>query len=375
MRFRWRGYRSPSASGRTSSPSPPQSRCAGPRASPSRYTDSRASPSRSAARVPQRYRDLPSCDAAYLEDEQLARALAESTEDAVAMALVASLHLAPPAASAPRRPPAAAHGGGSTPTEARQLMECAVCFEDLSADACAVFTLNNKRVCPHVLHHHCALELPHKLCPLCRTEFGTAARVPKLESDPEGWFRLLCLEGEDRLDKAQVMQVLLTQFSLDVLKFEASLNELWPTFDTEGTGFITREAFFAPGRGLLDYARKNLADLSTPRQHAGELPDIREDRLQWFDRFDEDEAGALTQEQLVRALIKTYNLSNDLAQVHMMRELVQAVWGIFSADDETKISRDAFLRPGDGLADTIIAGLAINPPVAPPPATEAPDDT
>ena len=35
-------------------------------------------------------------------------------------------------------------------------------------------------------------------------------------------------------------------------------------------------------------------------------------------RFDEDEIGALTQEQLVRALIKTYNLSTDLNQVRTM---------------------------------------------------------
>ena len=84
--------------------------------------------------------------------------------------------------------------------------ECPICFEDLSSEACAVFTLNNKRTCSHIIHHQCALELPAKLCPLCRVEFGTAARVPRLESDPEGWFRLLDIEGNDRLDKEQVLQ-------------------------------------------------------------------------------------------------------------------------------------------------------------------------
>eukprot|EP00966_Prymnesium_polylepis_P146749 3389667-Prymnesium_polylepis.1 len=177
----------------------------------------------------------------------------------------------PPATSSPARP----RPMGSSVVEARQLMECPICFEDLSADACAVFTLNNRRVCSHIIHHQCALDLPQKVCPLCRVEFGTAARVPKLEEDPEGWFRLLDIEGEDRLDKSQVLQVLLTQFPLDVVKFEASLNELWPKFDTKKTGFVSRDDFFAPGRGLLDYARKNLADLSTPRINLGTVPDIR----------------------------------------------------------------------------------------------------
>lgn len=143
------------------------------------------------------------------EDEQLARALAESSEDAqLAMALAISQSQVTGAQSAPppedsRTSPRPRHMGSSV-VEARQLMECAICFEDLSAEACAVFTMNNRRTCSHIIHRQCALELPSKLCPMCRTEFGTAAEVPKLESDPEGWFRLLDLEGEDRLDKAQV---------------------------------------------------------------------------------------------------------------------------------------------------------------------------
>ena len=66
--------------------------------------------------------------------------------------------------------------------------------------------------------------------------------------------------------------------------------------------------------------------------------------------------GALSQEQLVRALIKTYGLSADLAGVRQMREMVAAVWAVFSVDG-SNVTKEDFLRPAEGLCDSIIAGL------------------
>ena len=60
----------------------------------------------------------------------------------------------------------------------------------------------------------------------------------------------------------------------------------------------------------------------------------------------------------MRALIKTYNLSADLGQVRQMRELVSAVWPLFDLDGTGLVTREEFLRPGDGLADAIIASRA-----------------
>ena len=42
-------------------------------------------------------------------------------------------------------------------------------------------------------------------------------------------------------------------------------------------------------------------------------------------------------------------------QVQMMRNSIDAVWCVFDDDGSGSIERDEFLRPGDGLADTIIA--------------------
>ena len=67
------------------------------------------------------------------------------------------------------------------------------------------------------------------------------------------------------------------------------------------------------------------------------------------------DVARLSSEELTRALVKTYALGADLAQVRTMRDFVAAVFPAFTA--EATISRDAFLRPGEGLADTIIAQL------------------
>jgi hypothetical protein len=60
----------------------------------------------------------------------------------------------------------------------------------------------------------------------------------------------------------------------------------------------------------------------------------------------------------VRALIKTYSLASDLGQVRQMRELVSAVWPLFDLNGTGRVSQQEFLRPGDGLADAIIASRA-----------------
>ena len=248
------------------------------------------------------------------------------------------------------------------------------------------------------------------------------------------------------------MEALVTQFPLDVERFEEALEQLWPRWDHDQdgaaprlhavrprpalpgqhgplagcswpgassavtwpraggarlgallspvrtwrrlhraapcrpTGAISRAEFFRPEVGLLDFVRTNLL-----RQRVAlvPVPDISQERLRWFEHFDEEKTGSLKQEELVRAaprqdvpcmhvhamlihtrpctrpacaqvraLIKTYSLASDLGQVRQMRELVSAVWPLFDLDGTGRVSQQEFLRPGDGLADAIIASRA-----------------
>jgi hypothetical protein len=60
---------------------------------------------------------------------------------------------------------------------------------------------------------------------------------------------------------------------------------------------------------------------------------------------------------VTRALLKTLNVRHEQAMVTSMRSTVDVIWGIFDADGSGAIERAEFLRPGDGLADTILATL------------------
>ena len=181
-------------------------------------------------------------------------------------------------------------------------------------------------------------------------------QVPSLKDDPDAWFRCVDVEGNGQLTRTQVQEVLVTQFPLDVTKFEEAMETLWPRWDHDLSGYVTREEFLSPESGLLSDVRTQL--LKMPQQPPQPVPNISTERLKWFEHFDPAGAGALSQEAVVRGLIKTYGLGSDLAQVQQMRTLVGAIWGIFDSDGSGRVSREEFLKPGDGLADAIIAGFS-----------------
>jgi hypothetical protein len=84
-------------------------------------------------------------------------------------------------------------------------------------------------------------------------------------------------------------------------------------------------------------------------------PPIQE-KEKWFDYWDEDDSGELDLEEAVRALAKTFGLSDNLAKLRTIRDTVSAVWTIFDTDGGGGIDKFEFVQP-DGLADTIIASV------------------
>jgi len=86
---------------------------------------------------------------------------------------------------------------------------------------------------------------------------------------------------------------------------------------------------------------------------------LHADKAGWYDFFDADRSGSLEQEEVVRALIKTLGLSQNQAKVREMRETVQMIWPIFDHDGSGSIERGEYLKPNDGLADTILATLGV----------------
>ena len=95
------------------------------------------------------------------------------------------------------------------------------------------------------------------------------------------------------------------------------------------------------------------------QQDAEAIPDIMRDKDAWYRYWDEDNSNALDKEEVVRALLKTFRMTSDQAKVQQMRNTIDAIWPIFDDDNSGVIERDEFLKPNDGLADTIIATLGL----------------
>lgn len=173
------------------------------------------------------------------EEEELSTAMALSAS------MMGSAGAAPPAScgcasTSAASPPAIVRPGSfgtSSAVEARELLECPVCFEELCAQPCAYFIKAGKRVCAHAFHQCCALELTSKQCPLCRgarphqathhhrrapsarpptiaaattraarcaAAFDEARVLPSLAEQPEAWFRACDVAGDGFLTREQV---------------------------------------------------------------------------------------------------------------------------------------------------------------------------
>jgi hypothetical protein len=64
----------------------------------------------------------------------------------------------------------------------------------------------------------------------------------------------------------------------------------------------------------------------------------------------------LDSEELIRALVKTFNLNAEVRSLRAMAESVRSVWGAFDQEDKGEISLDEFIAP-EGLAQSIVATM------------------
>ena len=69
-----------------------------------------------------------------------------------------------------------------------------------------------------------------------------------------------------------------------------------------------------------------------------------------------DGSGSLEKEEIVRGLIKTFNLSSSFSKINELREILDNVWSIFDTDGSGSIELNEFLQR-DGLGETLVASL------------------
>jgi Ca2+-binding EF-hand superfamily protein len=195
---------------------------------------------------------------------------------------------------------------------------------------------------------------------MTRKSVASVRLVPSIVDDPKAWFAVCDVDGDERLSRREVVEALKAQLPLDNAALEQYLTDdaKWRTWDADGSGSIEFVEIMDKERGLLAFV---LSTFQRQRQNAA-VPDIRRDRDGWFRHWDEDGSGELDVDEVVRAFTKTFRI--DVATIAQLRECLQAVWIVFDTDGDGTVSREEFLRPSDGLADTVIATLGIETSLA-----------
>lgn len=236
--------------------------------------------------------------------------------------------------------------------------ECPICYDDMASKPTAVLLSsqgNNKRSCRHFLHHDCAnmlLKANRLNCPICRATYSSVFPVPDFNTDPKGWFACVDFDQSNSLSKTEVLEVLKALLPLNVDALEKSIDNLWKQWDKDQSGEIDFEELCNPKTGLFVYVRNNFARIQKkppPNLDMG-------NRESWFCYWDEDGSGSLEKEEIVRGLIKTFNLSSSFSKINELREILDNVWSIFDTDGSGSIELNEFLQR-DGLGETLVASL------------------
>jgi len=269
---------------------------------------------------------------------------------------------APPAglrAAPPPPPSGASHTTTTTTAAARSVAaehaECTICYGEMfEKPAGALMNSSDKRACRHFLHFDCAQNFastaPRKTCPICRTPFASIKQVPDLDKDPRGWFSCVDADGNGRLSKAEVLEVLKALFAVDVKLLEKNVDSLWSRWDRDGNGEVDFSELCGPG-GLLSYVRNHFA-----RKRRAPPPALTLiNREEFFTYWDEDGNGTLEEEEIVRAVVKTLRL--DAAKVGMVREYLRNIWAIVDPDNSGEVDLKEFIG-SDGLGEMLIANLS-----------------
>jgi Ca2+-binding EF-hand superfamily protein len=240
---------------------------------------------------------------------------------------------------------------------AREHAECPICFDALCSSPCGVFVDDRgKRVSPHIYNYQAAQRWlqENPTCPITRKHIASVTLVPDIRINPSAWFRIVDLDGDGKLSRQEVLDILKAQLPIDFksLEEEAASGHLWELWDKDGDGYLDEDELLQEN-GLVSYVISAFA----PSTAVEVIPDICDDREAWFAHFDEDSSGSLDKGEVQRALIKTLDLTPQM--VDAVYQSIEAAWPIFDRDGSGSIDLAEFKRAA-GLGDTIIAQLDLS---------------
>jgi hypothetical protein len=151
-----------------------------------------------------------------------------------------------------------------------------------------------------------------------------------------------------------VLTVIRAQIPVDWRKIDKDLGSLWAQWDPESSGALGK-AQLVGADGLLEFVSKKYPPRLREYKHVPHVTDKRA----WFKFWDEDDSGTLEKDEVVRALIKTFGIKDDVAHIQDVRSMVESIWCVFDLDDSGGIDLTEFLLE-DGLGDSIMAAFAVD---------------
>jgi len=243
--------------------------------------------------------------------------------------------------------------------------ECPIIFEPLNEGKVGVFVdSSGRRVSQHFFNLEAAQThlAQSNNCPMTRKAISQVVQVPDVREDPAAWFRIVDIDGDGCLSKKEVVEALKAQLPIDWRKLDEELerpdsdfNKFWAQWDRDSSGMVDPNEVEQIAAVVESYFSGAPAE---------KVPDIQQNKELWYHYWDEDGSGTLDKDEVVRALVKTFNKQQGGEATAMLvaaiRGTIDVVWPIFDDDGSGSIDREEFLRPAEGLADTIIAQIRQN---------------
>lgn len=253
------------------------------------------------------------------------------------------------------------------PSISQENYECPECFFDLYLLPVGVMKKHSKRVCPHYIHAECGKQMAKESarvgsearCPICFTIFSEIKILPDLMKEPSAWFATCDIDLGGTLDKREVEDALGAVMPLDRMKVKKAIKARWSEWDPDGDGTISFAEFMDPENGLRSFVLKHLKNMTKDSFGAGRdnVPDLETHPLEWFEFWDKDCSNTLEQDELVRALVKTFCLTawGDpiISMAREMKQVGTAMWRGMGFDDDAAVPFETFIQPG-GLADCFL---------------------